>query len=63
MILRFGHFSGLLEDKILKDKIVNLGPIDFQLGLLLDINGNYGQNTFEVHISKYVTKIQLYSQK
>ena len=42
MILRFGHFSGLLEDKILKDKIVNLGPIDFQLGLLLDINGNYG---------------------
>ena len=34
--------------------MVNLGPTDFQLGLLLNIYGNDGQNKFEVHISKNV---------
>ena len=31
-------------------KMVNLGPIDFQLVLSLNININDGQNKFEVHI-------------
>ena len=35
-------------------KIVNLGPIDFQLGFSLNIIGNDGQNKSEVHISKNV---------
>ena len=37
--------------------MVNLGPIDFQLGLSLTINESYGQNNLEVHISKNVAKI------
>ena len=40
-------FCGFFEAKV-----VNLGPIDFQLGLPLNINRNDGQNKFEVHISK-----------
>ena len=32
--------------------MVNLGPIDFQLGLPININANEGKNKFEVHISK-----------
>ena len=51
-ILRYGYFCGFLESKV-----VNLGPIDFQLGLSLDIVENDGQNKFEVHISKNVTKL------
>ena len=35
-----------------KAKMVNLGPIDFQLGLPLDINESDGQNKFEIYISK-----------
>ena len=42
---------------VLRTKIVNLGPIDFQLGLPLNINGNDGQNKFEVHIPKNVAKV------
>ena len=41
----------------LKAKMVNLGPIDFQLGWPLNIIGNDGQNKFEVHISKIVAKM------
>ena len=36
--------------------MVNLVPIDFQLGLPLNISGNDGQNKFEVYISKNVSK-------
>ena len=36
----------------LEDKMVNLGQIDFELGLPLNINVNDGQNNFEVHTSK-----------
>ena len=32
--------------------MVNLGPIDFQMGLSLNINENDGQNKFKVNISK-----------
>ena len=46
-ILRYGHFCGFLEDKM-----VNLGPVDFQMGWPLSINAIDGQNKFEVHISK-----------
>ena len=36
-------------------KMVNLGLIDFQLGLpFKDITGNDGQNKFEVRLSKNV---------
>ena len=45
-------FCGFLEDKM-----INLGPIDFLLGLLLNINVNNGQNKFEVHIFKKMAKI------
>ena len=41
----------------LEAKVVNLGAIDFQLGLPLNINGNDGQIKFEVQISKNVAKI------
>ena len=44
-------FFGFLESKV-----VNLGPIDFQLDLSLNINGNDWQNKFKVSISKNVTK-------
>ena len=37
--------------------MVNLGPLDFQLGLPLNINENDGPNKFEVHSSKNVAKI------
>ena len=41
-ILRLGHFCGFLEAK---NKMVNLGQIDFQLGLpLVNVDGNNGQN-------------------
>ena len=45
-------FMGFLEAKM-----VNLGSIDFLLGLLLDINISDRQNKFEVHISKNMAKI------
>ena len=41
----------------LEAKPVNLGPIVFQLGLPLNMNGNDGQNKFEVYISKNVAKM------
>ena len=41
----------------------NSGPIDFQLVLLLNIDGNNGQNKFEVHISKNVVKIANFRPK
>ena len=37
--------------------VVNLGSIDFQLGLPFNINKNGGQNKFGVHISKDVAKM------
>ena len=57
-ILRYGHLCGFLEAKV-----VNLGPIDFQLGLPLNINMNHGQNTFEVHTSKNVAKMANFRPK
>ena len=37
--------------------MVNLGPIDLSLGLLLNINVNNGRNKFEIHISISMAKI------
>ena len=39
--------------------MVNLGPINFQLCLPLkvNVNGNDGQNKFEVHITKNVANM------
>ena len=37
--------------------MVSLGPIAFQLGLPLDINGNDGENKFKVHNLKNVAKM------
>ena len=48
-ILRYGHFCVLLEVEV-----VNLGAIEFQIGLCLNINVDDTQNKFEVHISKNV---------
>ena len=47
----------------LEAKMVNFGPIDFQLGLPLTINGNEGPNKFEVHISKNVVKMANFQPK
>ena len=44
-------------------KVVNLGPIDFQLGLPLNINRNNEQNKIEVHISKNVAKMVKFRPK
>ena len=47
----------------LESKMVNLGLIDFQLGLSLNINGNNGQYKFEVHISKNMAKMANFRPK
>ena len=47
----------------LEDKMVNLGPIDFQIGLPFNINVNNGQNKFEVHISKNMSKMANFRPK
>ena len=43
--------------------MVDLGLMVFQPGLPLNINGNYGQNKFQVHISKNVTKMANFRPK
>ena len=43
--------------------VLNLGQINFQLALPLNINGNHGQNRFEVHISKNVAKMDNFRPK
>ena len=48
---------------LLEDKLVNLGPIDFQMGLPFNTNVNEGQNKFEVHISKYMAKMANFRPK
>ena len=50
VILRYGHFCGFLDAKV-----VNLDPIDFQLGLPFNINRNDGLNKFQ--LSKNVAKM------
>ena len=37
--------------------MVNLGLINFKLGLYIKVNVNAGQNKFQVHISKNVAKM------
>ena len=46
-----------------KGKTDNLGPIDFQLGLPLDIKGNDKQHKFEIHISKNGAKMDNFWRK
>ena len=50
--MRYGHLCGFLEAKL-----VILGPIDFLVGLPIDLIVNVRQNKFEVDISKNVAKI------
>ena len=40
--------------------IANLGLIDFQMGLSININVNDGQNKFKVHISKIWPEWQIF---
>ena len=47
----------------LETKMVNMCPIDFQLGLSLNINANKGQNKLEYHISKNVAKMANFRPK
>ena len=49
-VLRYGHFGEFLE--FFRDRMANLGLIDFKLGLYIKVNVNARQNEFEVHISK-----------
>ena len=49
---------------VLQDKMVNLGLIDFQMGLPLNIIIiNDGQNKFGVHISKNMARIANFRPK
>ena len=41
----------------LEAKMVNLGPIYFQISLPLKINGNDGQNKFEVINSSHIVRL------
>ena len=43
--------------------MINLGPIDFKIGLPLNTNVNDEQNKFENHISKNVVKITIFWPK
>ena len=56
-LLRYGHFGEFLE--FFWDRMANLDLIDFNLGLYIKVNVNAGQNKFEVHISKNLTKIAI----
>ena len=47
----------------LKDKMINLGLIKFQMGLPLNINVNDEQNKFEVNIPKHKSKIANFQRK
>ena len=50
-VLRYGHFGEISEFS--GDRMANLGPIDFKLGLYTKVNVNNRQNKFEVHISNH----------
>ena len=39
--------------------MVNLGLIDFKLGVFIEVNVNKGQSKFEVHISKHLAKMAI----
>ena len=39
--------------------MINLGLIDFIIGLYIKVNVNGGQNKFEVHISKHLAKMAI----
>ena len=39
------------------DKMANLGPIDFKIGLHIKVNVNDRQIKFEVHISEHLAKM------
>ena len=48
---------------VFEAKMINLGPVDFLLGLPLNNNVKDGQNKFEVHISKHIAKIANFQPK
>ena len=50
-VLIYGHFCEFLE--FFGDRMANLGPIDFKLGIYIKVNLNVGQNKFKFHISKH----------
>ena len=53
-VLRYGHFGEFLE--FFRDRMANLGLINFKLGLYINVNVNTRQNKFEVHISNNWSK-------
>ena len=57
--MRYGHFETWQFFFV----FVNLGPIDFQLGLPLNINENDGRNKLGVHISKNVAEMANFRPK
>ena len=60
-VLRYGHFSDILE--FFGDRIANLGLIDFKLGFYIKVNVNDRQNKFEVYISRHLAKISVNRHK
>ena len=55
-VLRYGHFSDFWS--YFKDRMANLGLIDFKLCLYIKINVNAGQK-IEVRISKHLAKMAI----
>ena len=47
-VLRYGYFSDFW--RFFRDRMANLGLIDFIIGLYIKVTVNSGQNKFEVHI-------------
>ena len=53
MTMRYGHFIfSVFFRRFLWAKMNNLSPIDFKIGLPINLNENDGQNKFEVGIFK-----------
>ena len=44
---------------IFGDKMADLGPIDFKMGLYIKVNINDWQKKFEVHISEHLAKMAM----
>ena len=51
-VLSYGHFGEFLEYfwSIFGDRMANLGPIDFKIGMYIKVNVNTWQKKFDVHI-------------
>ena len=56
-VLRYGHFGEFLD--FLGNRMASLCLIDFKLGMHIKVNVSFGQNKFEVHISRHLAKMAI----